>query len=232
MTHRHEIDAALTADRTRAGRGRRVRAAVVAGAVAAAPAVGLVTATSASAASVSTWDAVARCESGGNWSINTGNGFYGGLQFTNSTWAAFGGTAYAPRADLAGRGAQIAVAERVLAGQGPGAWPVCGARAGLARGGSAAAVASTGSSSRGRSGQHHHHYRATGNGSGRAVASSRSETRTPVNASGRHYTVRSGDTLGEIADRYGLGWQRLYQENKHLIGGNPDLIYPGQRLSL
>jgi resuscitation-promoting factor RpfB len=73
------------------------------------------------------WDAVAACESGGNWSINTGNGFYGGLQFTESTWDAYGGQAYAPRADLASRDAQIAIAERVYAGQGAGAWPVCGA---------------------------------------------------------------------------------------------------------
>ena len=72
------------------------------------------------------WDAVARCESGGNWSINTGNGFYGGLQFTSSTWSAFGGGAYAPRADLASRSQQIAIAEKVLAAQGPGAWPTCG----------------------------------------------------------------------------------------------------------
>lgn len=74
------------------------------------------------------WSGVAQCESGGNWKINTGNGFYGGLQFTASTWAAFGGTAFAPRADLASVGQQIAVAERVLAGQGIGAWPVCGKR--------------------------------------------------------------------------------------------------------
>jgi uncharacterized protein YabE (DUF348 family) len=73
------------------------------------------------------WDAVAACESGGDWSINTGNGFYGGLQFTISTWDAYGGQAYAPRADLASREDQIAVAERVYAGQGAGAWPVCGA---------------------------------------------------------------------------------------------------------
>jgi len=73
------------------------------------------------------WDAVAACESGGDWSINTGNGFYGGLQFTISTWDAYGGQAYAPRADLASRDAQISVAERVLAAQGSGAWPVCGA---------------------------------------------------------------------------------------------------------
>ncbi len=72
------------------------------------------------------WDAIAKCESGGNWSINTGNGFYGGLQFTQSTWAGYGGTRYASRADLASRQQQIAVAEKVLAGQGIGAWPVCG----------------------------------------------------------------------------------------------------------
>ncbi len=73
------------------------------------------------------WDAVAACESGGNWAINTGNGFYGGLQFTISTWDAYGGQSYAPRADLASRDAQIAIAEKVLASQGSGAWPVCGA---------------------------------------------------------------------------------------------------------
>ncbi|WP_304412916.1 transglycosylase family protein [Blastococcus sp. URHD0036] len=72
------------------------------------------------------WDAVARCESGGNWSINTGNGYYGGLQFSQRTWDAFGGRAYAARADLAGKAQQIAVAEEVLAAQGPGAWPTCG----------------------------------------------------------------------------------------------------------
>jgi hypothetical protein len=72
------------------------------------------------------WDAVALCESGGNWSINTGNGYYGGLQFSSSTWLAYGGGSYAPRADLAGKSQQIAVAEKVLAVQGAGAWPVCG----------------------------------------------------------------------------------------------------------
>lgn len=92
---------------------------------------------SAHAASASTWDKVAACESGGNWAINTGNGFYGGLQFTASTWAAYGGRSYAGEANGATRSQQILVAERVLAGQGPGAWPVCGPRAGLARGGPA-----------------------------------------------------------------------------------------------
>lgn len=72
------------------------------------------------------WDAVARCESGGNWHINTGNGYFGGLQFLQSTWAGYGGMRYAVRADLASRSQQIAVAERTLTGQGRGAWPVCG----------------------------------------------------------------------------------------------------------
>lgn len=74
------------------------------------------------------WDAIAACESGGNWHINTGNGYYGGLQFAQASWAGAGGLAYAPRADLASREAQIAVAERLLQIQGIGAWPVCGQR--------------------------------------------------------------------------------------------------------
>jgi murein DD-endopeptidase MepM/ murein hydrolase activator NlpD len=77
------------------------------------------------------WDRVAQCESNNNWSINTGNGFYGGLQFQQSTWEEFGGLSHAPRADLATKEAQIAVAEEVLAVQGPRAWPVCSVRAGL-----------------------------------------------------------------------------------------------------
>jgi len=70
------------------------------------------------------WDRIARCESGGNWAINTGNGYYGGLQFTQSTWAGAGGLAYAPRADLATRDQQIAVASKLALSN----WPVCGAR--------------------------------------------------------------------------------------------------------
>ena len=73
------------------------------------------------------WAAIAACESGGNWGANTGNGFYGGLQFTQGTWDAYGGGQYASTAAGASRSQQIAVAQRVLAGQGIGAWPVCGA---------------------------------------------------------------------------------------------------------
>jgi resuscitation-promoting factor RpfB len=78
-----------------------------------------------------TWDALSACESGGNWAINTGNGFYGGVQFNQSTWERHGGLRYAPRADLATREEQIAIAEVTRAVQGWGAWPVCSARAGV-----------------------------------------------------------------------------------------------------
>ncbi|MFD1214620.1 transglycosylase family protein, partial [Arthrobacter sp. GCM10027362] len=97
-------------------------------AVAALSGAGVAMAAPANAADGATWDALAQCESGGNWSINTGNGFSGGLQFTPSTWAAYGG-AGAP--ENASREQQIAVAEKVLAGQGWGAWPACSAKLGL-----------------------------------------------------------------------------------------------------
>lgn len=84
------------------------------------------TAGTANAASVATWDKVAQCESSGNWSINTGNGFYGGLQFDIGTWDSNGGGAYAPRADLATREQQIAVANKVADARGSSPWPVCG----------------------------------------------------------------------------------------------------------
>ncbi|MGW1014774.1 transglycosylase family protein, partial [Streptomyces termitum] len=85
----------------------------------------------ATAASVSTWDKVAQCESSGNWSINTGNGYYGGLQFSQSTWVAHGGTEYAPYAHLATKQQQILIGEKVLKSQGENAWPSCGPAAGL-----------------------------------------------------------------------------------------------------
>ena len=83
------------------------------------------------AANGGVWDQLAICESGGNWSINTGNGYYGGLQFSYSTWLGYGGGVYAPTANLATREQQIAIAEKVLAGQGWGAWPACTSKLGL-----------------------------------------------------------------------------------------------------
>ena len=85
----------------------------------------------ANAAPISEWDALAQCESGGNWGINTGNGFQGGLQFSPSTWSGYGGGEFAATANQATREQQIIVAERVLAGQGWGAWPSCSSQLGL-----------------------------------------------------------------------------------------------------
>lgn len=74
------------------------------------------------------WDAIAKCESGGRWDRNSGNGYYGGLQVSMQTWLSFHGTRYAPRPDLASKAMQIRVAEHILRAKGIGAWPVCGAR--------------------------------------------------------------------------------------------------------
>lgn len=110
--------------------GRRYRGAAISAVVLAAAGGGIAVATSAGAAET-VWDRVAQCESGQNWSINTGNGYYGGLQFSASTWTGFGGGRYAPTADRASKGQQIEIAQKVLRVQGPGAWPVCSRRAGL-----------------------------------------------------------------------------------------------------
>ncbi|MFE7606392.1 transglycosylase family protein [Brachybacterium paraconglomeratum] len=101
----------------------RSAVAVAGGAVVAS---GMIAATTTSASAATGWDEVAACESSGNWSTNTGNGYYGGLQFSQQTWEGFGGTEYASSADQASKSQQIAVAERVLAKQGAGAWPNCG----------------------------------------------------------------------------------------------------------
>ena len=107
---------------------RAAQAAIPARPAAPAPAAAAPVSTAAPASSGgANWSAIAACESGGNWSANTGNGFYGGLQFSEQTWLGYGGGQYASSANLATAAQQIAVAERVLAGQGIGAWPVCGA---------------------------------------------------------------------------------------------------------
>lgn len=194
----------------------------------------LLTAASAGAASTDVWEKVAACESTGNWHINTGNGYYGGLQFTRSTWAAYGGTAYAARADLATKDQQIAVAEKVLDGQGPGAWPTCSVRAGLKQGGEAPgadprtkrqAAAKTGQGKAPQSGPS----KKTAAESGAAKASP-----TAVPGERESYTVARGDSLSGIAtaERVRGGWQRLYAANRTVVGADPDLILPGQRLSL
>ncbi|MEJ5914414.1 transglycosylase family protein [Pseudokineococcus sp. 1T1Z-3] len=187
--------------------GRPVGLGAVA-ALAVGPLVGLSTAGSASAATDAVWDRLAQCESSGRWDINTGNGYYGGLQFYQPTWDGFGGQQYAARADLATREEQIAVAEKVLAVQGWGAWPACTARLGY--------------------GEAEKRGTPTPPGGGSSQPAPPADP-APAPPSGATYTVRSGDTLGAIAARYGTTWQQLYADNRDRIS-NPGRIYVGQVL--
>ncbi|MFF0222629.1 transglycosylase family protein [Streptomyces sp. NPDC004629] len=249
------------------GKGKRrrtskvTRVVALAGVTGAAVAAPLMAAGSASAATASEWDTVAQCESGGNWSINTGNGYYGGLQFSASTWAAYGGTQYAGTADRASKSQQIAIAEKVLAGQGKGAWPVCGkGLSGAAYAGGSASGGNTGSSNTTTgSGSSNtgtgtgSSNTGTGTGSSNAgtdrsterQSASRSADRPAANKTvttptGKtvkkgdgEYKVVTGDTLSSIAERHGVkgGWQKLFQLNQDIVE-NADLIYPGQQLHL
>jgi len=196
---------------------------------------------SAAQASSVNWDAIARCESGGNWSISTGNGFYGGLQFTKGTWKAYGGTKYASTANRASRSEQIAIAEKVLRGQGIGAWPVCGRKGGSTKSykstntsGSHSTKSTHKSSHTSKSVTHKSsttHHKATT--SHKAPTTSKITRSTSVKATGKTYVVRSGDTLSTIASRYQVkgGWHALYQLNTGVIN-DANLIFPGQRIAL
>lgn len=188
----------------------------------------------ADAADVDTWNKVAACESTNNWSINTGNGYYGGLQFKQSTWEAYGGTAYAPRADRATKHQQIAVAEKVLKAQGPQAWPVCSERAGLTRGGDAPDITPM-SGPKKTAPTKTAPTKTAPKTPQRDVKDVKPEV-TPQSTAGRGqmYTVVRGDTLSGIAEerRVNGGWRQLYEANRKAIGGDPDLITPGQRLAL
>ncbi|MFD8086872.1 transglycosylase family protein [Kitasatospora sp. NPDC059722] len=302
------------------GRHRRrtqtEKAIAVAGVAGVGLAMPILTATGASAAPASAWDSVAQCESGGDWGINTGNGFYGGLQFTSSTWKAFGGTAYAAQANQASKGQQIAVAEKVLASQGPGAWPVCSKKAGLSKGGAPAAVDTSDAkpaaqqhsqpaqqqpaakpaqpkpAQKPAQQQYQQHtqqaqqqpqapgfsgkagwdadakvYWYQNNGTwywtshqgvyqqyaGQAQQQAAQQQyaqqqvqqqyaqpqqqapRAAVAPQGGHdYTVHAGDTLSSIASAQGVhgGWQSVYDGNRGTVGGDPNLILPGQVLHL
>jgi resuscitation-promoting factor RpfA len=179
------------------------------------------------------WSGVARCESSGNWSTNTGNGFYGGLQFTAATWNGYGGQQYASRADLASPAQQIAVAERVLGGQGRGAWPVCGAHL---TGGStqvAAAAAAPAAPARAASARHAAaptHRSAPSHQWAPTHRSAPSHQWAPSSGGG-NYVVRPGDTLARIAAAHGTTWQAVRAQNRGTVG-NPNLIFVGQSLTV
>jgi hypothetical protein len=195
----------------------------LAGAIVAAPMA--IAAGTANAAPSADWDATARCESGGNWAINTGNGFYGGLQFTASTWRAYGGAAYAPTANLASRDAQIAVANRVLAAQGPHAWPNC-FRYGTTSGVGAAAPAAP-----------QKQVPAAPRKATPVVPQAQAPVHAPVQApkldGNGDYTVVAGDSLSGLVEKLHLSgtWQDLYNKNKDVVGSDPNLIIVGQKLA-
>ncbi len=193
----------------------------------------------AQAASGATWDRLAACESGGNWSINTGNGYYGGLQFSPSTWDAYGGERYADNAHQASRSEQIAIAEKTLAGQGWGAWPACSRKLGLGasdKGGSAEAPPA-------REARPEQRSDADPDSAERAAPrSSRSQERSgerrdrrsaESSRSSGSYTVRAGDTLARIASAQGVsgGWRALWEANSGTVS-NPNLIFVGQASSV
>ncbi|MFE2535038.1 transglycosylase family protein [Streptomyces sp. NPDC059371] len=217
---------------------KATRVATLAGVTGVAIAAPLMAAGNASAATGSEWDAVAQCESGGNWSINTGNGYYGGLQFSSSTWAAYGGTAYASTADQASKSQQISIGEKVLAAQGKGAWPTCGT--GLSStpygGGSAPAAPSAPSSP--STSQSAPATRATEQPASRSAERPAQKTVTTptgkkVKKGDGEYKVVKGDTLSSIAEKKHVkgGWQKLFKLNKGIVT-DADFIYPGQQLHL
>ncbi|MDP9738025.1 transglycosylase family protein [Curtobacterium sp. 260] len=200
----------------------------------------------ANAASGSTWDALAQCESGGNWAINTGNGYYGGLQFNLGTWQANGG---AGNPASASREAQIAVAERVLASQGWGAWPACSAKLGLSgtTGAAPQAAAPAPAAPQQAAPQQAAPQqtapqqaapkattpaapKATTQAAPKAAVSSKPAA---VATSGKTYTIESGDTLDKIATKLNIdgGYMKLWAANTSTID-DANLIYAGQELQL
>jgi LysM repeat protein len=177
----------------------------------------------ATAAPVSTWDALAQCESTGNWSINTGNGYYGGLQFSPTTWRAFGGSGMPHQASKA---EQIRVAENTLATQGWGAWPACSAKLGLYGTPSKASVSTQSVDTKAPA-------KKAAPKQSQVQQSERASSVTPVKRSAKTVTVKPGDTMAKIARANGVdgGWKALHAANANTVA-NPNLIFVGQSLHL
>ncbi len=194
--------------------GRGLVRLAVAGAVAIGAPVAL--AANAEAAPAGVWDKIAQCESGGNWSINTGNGYYGGLQFSPSTWRAYGGSGSASGAS---REEQIAVAERVLAAQGWGAWPVCSRKAG------ATGYAASPSAPR--------HAATPAPKAAPKPAPKPASAAAPAAPVAGGYRVAAGDTLSSIAAAHNVagGWKALFALNASTLG-SANIIHPGQVLRM
>ncbi|WP_375426610.1 transglycosylase family protein [uncultured Friedmanniella sp.] len=186
-------------------------------------AVGISAAGAAPASAKTVWDKVASCESGGRWKINTGNGYYGGLQFASRTWKGYGGGKYAGKANHASKPEQIAIARRVLAGQGAGAWASCGRRAHLTK-------------SNGKANKHA--TPSTNPGAKKKAVKKKTVSWTKKAASGSKHQagtarVRQGDTLAKIARRYSVkgGWKGLWKMNKKSVP-DPNRISIGEVLKI
>ncbi|WP_405657358.1 transglycosylase family protein [Streptomyces sp. RK9] len=224
---------------------KATRAAAVVGVTGAAVAAPLMAAGTANAATVDQWDRVAQCESGGNWSINTGNGYYGGVQFSASTWAAYGGTKYAATADKASKAQQIEIAEKVLAGQGKGAWPSCGVGLTSApyNGGGAEKPQQQPQQQakpQQQPQQAQPQQQAKPQPKPQQAAPQTESKKTVQTPTGKvvkkgdgEYKVKTGDTLSKIADEHDVkgGWHKVYKLNGDIIS-DADVIYPGQQLHL
>lgn len=196
-----------------------IRTAVVSTVVAAG--IALAT-TSASAAPAGTnWDAIAQCESGQNWHINTGNGYYGGLQFLTSTWLGAGGGKYAPRADLATREQQIEIASTLSLSNWECAW---------AAGKSTPAKPQKAPQKPVQSAPKTPTPKQTKKAPTAPSKPAAPKVQAPVSSGSEKYTVKDGDFLSVIAEKYNTNWESIYAHNKNVIGDNPDLIFPGQVL--
>ncbi len=182
--------------------------------------IALAGATPAAAAPKTVWDKVAKCESGNRWGINTGNGYYGGLQFSSSTWKAFGGRKYARQANKATKAEQIAIARRVLHGQGPGAWPTCSRKAGLTKSNGKADKKAVPSTNPGAT-------------KAKATKPAKKPAVKGTSTAAKKIKVRGGDTLAKIANRHDVkgGWRGLWRLNKKTLK-NPNRIYVGQVLRI
>lgn len=205
--------------RTAARRGATVAAISVAGLAISATAANATTSTS-------TWDALAQCESGGNWATNTGNGYSGGLQFSPTTWAAYGGTGSAADAS---REQQIAVAEQVQASQGWGAWPSCSSQLGLSGGATGAVQSAPVQSVPVQAAP----VQSAPVQSAPVAQAPVAKHATAVALSGETYTLQAGDTLSIVAQKLGVegGWQHLADANTDTIS-DPNLVFEGQVIQL
>ncbi|GGM97053.1 transglycosylase [Lentzea pudingi] len=199
---------------------RTIAKVAAVGIIAGAP-LGLAVGT-ANAAPGMNWDALAQCEASGNWAANTGNGYYGGLQFSQQTWNGYGGVGNPANAS---REQQIAVAERVLAGQGPNAWPSCSKRIGNYTG---VAPKAAPAPQQQRKAPVQQRQAAAPVQQAPVVQLEGSKTNPNGN-----YEIKAGDTLSKIADANKVegGYQAIVEKNKGFIT-NPDLIFPGHKIQI